>query len=46
MAILGFGISGHVTVLFSQSNVLERSQNCHNEPRMIYGLCFGKNSGI
>lgn len=32
------GISGHVTVMFSQSNVVERSWNCHNEPWMIYGL--------
>lgn len=42
-AIFGFGISGHVTVMLSQSKIVERSWNCHNEHRMIYGFYWGEN---
>ena len=38
LGLLGFVISGHVTEMFSWGDVVKRSQNCPNEPWMIYGL--------
>lgn len=32
--------------MFSQSNVVERGPNCHNEPRMIYGFTWAETEGF